>query len=517
MPAMRVLLAEDDETKAVQTQSMLREAEDADVTVDWVSSAAETLRHVARGGYDAYLVDVTLGKSSGLDVLAKAIEGGCQAPIVLLAEHGEGDRDTEALRLGAADFLVKGETTAPQLRRAVAHAIERARVARALRESQARLLQAERTESLGRLAGGIAHDFNNLLTGILGCTSTLEELITPEHPARESIDAVRRTAELAARLARQLLAYGGRQSIEPSELDLNRVVEGLAEMLKRLVGDHLSFEVQTQKPLPLVVADRSQMEQVVMNLVLNARDATPPGGRITIRTGTRVLTTRDAERERLDHGGEYVWVSVEDTGRGMSRDVLARAFEPFFTTKPKGSGTGLGLATAYGAVAQSGGFMRATSELGVGTTMTALLPRSASVTLSPPQKAAEDVPGASGAERVLVVEDEPAVRRYVTDALTRFGYETVVAETPSEALELVAQATPTFNLLLTDVVLPEMSGMHLAQRATRMRPGLRVVFMSGHLDPRIGHAALPAGAMLLRKPFPPDELARVIRRGLDAA
>ena len=161
--------------------------------------------------------------------------------------------------------------------------------------------------------------------------------------------------------------------------------------------------------------------------------------------------------------------------------------------------------------------MRATSELGVGTTMTALLPRSASVTLSPPQKAAEDVPGASGAERVLVVEDEPAVRRYVTDALTRFGYETVVAETPSEALELVAQATPTFNLLLTDVVLPEMSGMHLAQRATRMRPGLRVVFMSGHLDPRIGHAALPAGAMLLRKPFPPDELARVIRRGLDAA
>jgi two-component system, cell cycle sensor histidine kinase and response regulator CckA len=517
MPAMRVLLAEDDETKAVQTQSMLREAEDADVTVDWVSSAAETLRHIARGGYDAYLVDVTLGKSSGLDVLARAIEGGCQAPIVLLAEHGEGEHDTEALRLGAADFLVKGETTAPQLRRAVTHAIERARVARALRESQARLLQAERTESLGRLAGGIAHDFNNLLTGILSCTATLEEQIAPEHPAREPIDAVRRTAELAARLARQLLAYGGRQTIEPSELDLNRVVEGLAEMLKRLVGDHLTFGVQTAKPLPLVVADRSQMEQVVMNLVLNARDATPPGGRITIRTGTRVVTTREAERERLDHGGEYVWVSVEDTGRGMSRDVLARAFEPFFTTKPKGSGTGLGLATAYGTIAQSGGFMQATSELGVGTTMTALLPRSASLMLSPPMPAAEAVPGASGPERVLVVEDEPAVRRYVTDALTRFGYQTVVAETPTEALELVAQATPMFNLLLTDVVLPEMSGMHLAQRATKMRPGLRVVFMSGHLDPRVGHAALPAGAMLLRKPFPPDELARVVRRGLDAA
>ena len=175
MAAMRVLLAEDDETKAVQTQSMLREAEDTEVVVDWVSSAAEALRHTARGGYDAYLIDLTLGDASGLDVLRQAIEAGCHAPIVLLAEYGEGGQDTEALRLGAADFLVKGETTAPQLRRAVMHAIERARVSRALRESEARLLQAERTESLGRLAGGIAHDFNNLLTGILSCTSTLEQ------------------------------------------------------------------------------------------------------------------------------------------------------------------------------------------------------------------------------------------------------------------------------------------------------------------------------------------------------
>jgi two-component system, cell cycle sensor histidine kinase and response regulator CckA len=515
MAAMRVLLAEDDETKAVQTQSMLRESEDADITVDWVSSSTEAIRHISRGGYDAYLVDVTLGKSSGLDVLRSAIGLGCQSPIVLLAEHGEGTLDTEALRLGAADFLVKGETTAPQLKRAVVHAVERARVSRALRESEARLLQAERTESLGRLAGGIAHDFNNLLTGILSCTTRLEELIESDHPAREPIDSVRRTAELAARLARQLLAYGGRQTIEPSEIDLNRVVEGLAEMLRRLVGDHLTFEVKTTRPLPLVVADRSQMEQVVMNLALNARDATPPGGRILIRTGTCTIDEAEAEHERLDGPGDYVWVSVEDTGCGMSSEVMARAFEPFFTTKPKGSGTGLGLATAYGSVAQSGGFMRVKSELGLGTTMTALLPRSASVSIAAP--APDTIQGAAGTERVLVVEDEPAVRRYVSDALSRFGYQTVVAETPTEALELVARAAPTFNLLLTDVVLPEMSGMHLAQRATKLRPGLRVVFMSGHIDPRSGHAALPAGAVLLRKPFPPDELARVVRRGLDAA
>jgi len=516
MAAMRVLLAEDDETKAVQTQSMLREAEDTEVVVDWVSSATEALRHTARGGYDAYLIDLTLGDASGLDVLRRAVEGGCHAPIVLLAEYGEGGRDTEALRLGAADFLVKGETTAPQLRRAVMHAIERARVSRALRESEARLLQAERTESLGRLAGGIAHDFNNLLTGILGCTSTLEQQIAVDHPAREPIDSVRRTAELAARLARQLLAYGGRQTIEPAEIDLNRVVEGLAEMLRRLVGDHLTFAVATTRPLPLVVADRSQMEQVVMNLVLNARDATAPGGRITLRTGTQEISDEEAERERLDQSGEYVWVSVEDTGCGMSSEVMARAFEPFFTTKPKGSGTGLGLATAYGSVAQSGGFMRVRSELGVGTTMTALLPRSAALSLGLPVPL-DELTAVAGTERVLVVEDEPSVRRYVSDALSRFGYQTTVAETPTEALELMARPAPTFNLLLTDVVLPEMSGMHLAQRAAKLRPGLRVVYMSGHIDPRAGHAALPAGAVLLRKPFPPDELARVVRRGLDAA
>ena len=252
---------------------------------------------------------------------------------MLLAEYGEGGQDTEALRLGAADFLVKGETTAPQLRRAVMHAIERARVSRALRESEARLLQAERTESLGRLAGGIAHDFNNLLTGILSCTSTLEQQIDADHPAREPIDAVRRTAELAARLARQLLAYGGRQTIEPTEIDLNRVVEGLAEMLRRLVGDHLTFDVATTRPLPLVVADRSQMEQVVMNLVLNARDATPPGGRITIRTGDaddrghrgRARAARSRRRVRLGVGRGHRLRHVE---RGRWRAPSSRSSPP---------------------------------------------------------------------------------------------------------------------------------------------------------------------------------------------
>ncbi len=263
--------------------------------------------------------------------------------------------------------------------------------------------------------------------------------------------------------------------------------------------------------MPLVTSDRAQIEQVVMNLVLNARDATPPGGTITVRTELARIDDTEAARERIGPPGDYVRLSVEDTGRGMPPEVVSRIFEPFFTTKPEGTGTGLGLATAYGIIKQSGGFMRATSRLGEGTTIAAYLPRAADA-----QPAAElGAPGAPAAEPVLVVEDDAGVRRYIRDALLRFGYRPVVVESPYTATELVTNAATPFALLIADIVLPEMSGMHLAQRLTRLQPGLRVVFMSGYIDPRAGHAALPADALFLRKPFPPDELARVVRRALE--
>ncbi len=248
-----------------------------------------------------------------------------------------------------------------------------------------------------------------------------------------------------------------------------------------------------------------------MNLVLNARDATPPGGTIRVRTRIVRIGEAEAAREQIGDPGEYVRLSVEDTGRGIPPDVLARIFEPFFTSKPAGSGTGLGLATAYGIIKQSGGFMRATSRVGEGTIVSAYLPKSE-------HEAATVVPGvptAAGAEPVLVVEDDPGVRRYIGEALSRFGYRPVVVESPYTAIELVSNAPTPFALLIADVVLPEMSGMHLAQRLTRLQSSLRVVFMSGYIDPRAGHAALPADALFMRKPFPPDELARVVRRALD--
>ncbi len=520
MPTMRILLAEPNETEAVQTISMLSDSEEAGIEIDWVATGDDAIQRMTAGGYDAYLVDARLDEAQGSDILRRASEAGCQAPIILLAERGDARRDREALRNGAADYLVKGETTAPVLQRAVQHAIERGRVNRALRESEARLVQSERMESLGRLAGGIAHDFSNLLTGILTYTAALERQFEPEHPAREPIDTIRRTAELASRLARQLLAYGRKQPMQPEEVDLNEIVEGLAEILRRLIGEHLVFEIVTADDLPLVTADRAQLEQVVMNLVLNARDATPPGGRITVRTGTVALTDEDAARERVDRAGGYAFVSVEDTGEGMPPDVLDRAFEPFFTTRKSSGGTGLGLATAYGIVRQSRGFIRTESRVGAGTRMTVHLPGSvrAAPQASLRSAAGTPAPHGGGHELVLVVEDEQAVRRYIGDALTRFGYRSLLVGSPGEALEAIGRDDgQQFDLLLTDVVLPEMSGMHLAQRVAKLVGDVRIVFMSGYIDPRTGHAALPADAMFLRKPFPPDELARVLRHALDGA
>jgi signal transduction histidine kinase len=512
MSPIRVLLVEDNETEAAQARSMICDSDEAAFDVTWVATGEAALAALASAGADVALVDASLNTESGFDLLRRIRERPSPPPLVLLAEYRDAGRDAEALRLGADDFLVKGETTAPALQRALRNAVERSRTAAELRDSQARLVQAERIDSLGRLAGGIAHDFSNLLTGILSCTAVLERQIDPDHPSRESVDAIRRSAELASRLTRQLLAYSRKQTLEQVPLNLALLVEGIAEILRRLIGDHLTFTVENGRGLPFVTGDRAQIEQVVMNLVLNARDATPPGGTIALRTSLVRIGEAEAAREQIGPPGDYVRLSVEDTGRGMPPDVLSRIFEPFFTTKPTGSGTGLGLATSFGIIKQCGGFMRATSRVGEGTLIAAYLPRTEHAAAATEPGA----PGASAAEAVLVVEDDPGVRRYIGEALSRFGYRPVVVESPYTAIELVSSAPTPFALLIADVVLPEMSGMHLAQRLGRLQAGLRVVFMSGYIDPRTGHAALPADALFLRKPFPPDELARVVRRALEA-
>jgi CheY-like chemotaxis protein len=378
------------------------------------------------------------------------------------------------------------------------------------------LIQAQRMESLGRLVGSVAHDFNNLLTGIVGYASILDREIPLTHAGRHSLEEIRKAAELATKLTRQLLAYSRKQVVKRVSLDLNELLDGLADMLARLIGEQVALTLDKGAHVPPVLADYGQLEQVILNLVLNARDATPPGGRITVATDVVTVSETEAARENVGRTGPFVRLSVSDTGEGMPPDVLKHLFEPFFTTKPVGKGTGLGLASSHGIVRQVGGFMRVTSQVGVGTTAAMYLPEAAHE-LQRQHGIDIAAPELRGTETVLVIEDDETVRNFVREALTFYGYRALLAPEPTTALRIGRESPDAIDVALTDVVLPEMSGMHVAQQLTELRPGVRIIYMSGYIDARGSHTAIPPDAHFLRKPFQPEDLARMLRTVLDRA
>jgi signal transduction histidine kinase/CheY-like chemotaxis protein len=360
------------------------------------------------------------------------------------------------------------------------------------------LRQAQKMESVGRLAGGIAHDFNNLLTAIIGYAALAEAEQTPGTPVHEWIQQIRRSGEQAATLTSQLLAFGRRQTLRPVDLDLNTVVDDIQKMLRRLIGERIDLDVRLAPTLAPVRADRSQVEQVIVNLVVNARDAMPRGGRITLRTH--------------NEAGPYAGLTVEDTGEGIAPENLERIFEPFFTTKPVGRGTGLGLATVYGIVKQSGGDIQVHSAPARGARFTVLLPAAASVARAQLPAAAEvagtaiPAAAASGAT-MLIVEDDPGVRAFAAQVLRDAGSTVFEAENAAGALAIAARGAQPLDLLLTDVVLPGIDGADLAARLRSLQPGLRVLFMSGYTPEEIAvTAALASNDLLLKKPFLPATL-----------
>ena len=518
MSKIRVLLVEDDEDDATLTRAMLRDAREPQFEIDWVSTYEDALSRMTEpdSAYDVFMLDYRLAGQSGLDLMIAAQAAGRNEPIILLTRQGTQSVDEEAMRAGAADYLVKSELTAPQLQRAIRHAVLRAAATRAYIEGEERMIHAQRMESLGRLAGSVAHDFNNLLTGITGYASILEREIPPTHTARKPVEEIRKAAAMASDLTRQLLAYSRKQSRRLAALDLNEVLDGLANMLERLIGEHLTFVIERGQNLPTVWVDQGQLEQVILNLVLNARDATKPGGRVTLSTNMAVLNDDEARKENLGRSGRFASITIEDTGDGMTTEVLEHLFQPFYTTKPVGKGTGLGLASSNGIVRQAGGFIRVESRLGQGTKVTVHLPESMSERRRPELPAAPPDADFCGTETVLVVEDDETVRNFVREALTFYGYTPLLAAEPAAA-QRIARETETIHALLTDVVLPDMSGMHLAQMIRTLRPTIRVMYMSGYLDVRGGQSALPPDAAFLRKPFQPDDLARLLRSVLDRA
>jgi PAS domain S-box-containing protein len=392
---------------------------------------------------------------------------------------------------------------------------ERKRAEDALRHSEDQVRQLQKLEAIGRLAGGVAHDFNNLLTIIIGRSEMLMLQLRKGDPLRHDLELTHTTAQRAAALTKQLLAFSRKQMLEPKILDPNAVVAGMASMLARLIGDDIDLAYRPGLDVGYLRADPGQLEQVIVNLVVNARDAMPAGGRITIETANVELDEPNASARHEIAPGPYVMIGISDTGVGMDDTTRARIFEPFFTTKALGKGTGLGLSTVYGIVKQSGGGISVYSEPGEGTSFKIYLPRVEAPEPEPPDL--PPAPAACGSETILVVEDQDDVREFVRQILSGYGYRVLDARDPAEALLLADRMSELLHLLVADVVMPHMNGRELADRLTTRRPALKVLFMSGYAETAIvHHGRLDPGTVFIQKPFTPAALAGKVRALLDA-
>jgi PAS domain S-box-containing protein len=381
------------------------------------------------------------------------------------------------------------------------------------RQLEEQLRQAQKIEAVGRLAGGVAHDFNNLLNVITGYGQMLFRRLA-DSPEREKTRAILQAAERAAGLTRQLLAFSRKQVLEPKVLDLNAVVSGMDEMLRRLIGEDIELQADLAPQLGRTRADPGQIEQVLMNLVVNARDAMPRGGRVTLETSNAEMDEAYVRDHLGARAGRYVSLAVCDTGLGMDAETQKHIFEPFFTTKEKGKGTGLGLATVYGIVKQSEGYIWVDSAPGAGTTVRVFLPRveGEPAVEEPKRPAVPEQEPARGTETVLLVEDEEMVRRMTREVLEGAGYHVLEASSGFDALRVSSGHGGRLDLLLTDVVMPGMSGRELAERLAPVRPGMKVLYMSGHTDDAIFHHGVnQAGTGFLQKPFTPETLERRVR------
>jgi two-component system cell cycle sensor histidine kinase/response regulator CckA len=383
------------------------------------------------------------------------------------------------------------------------------------RNLQDQFTQSLKMEAIGQLAGGVAHDFNNLLTVITGCGELLLEDLPAQSPSRELVQEMKRAGERAATLTRQLLAFSRKQLLAPRVLDLNEIISGSEKMLRRLVGENTEVITRLDPDLWPVMADAAQIDQMLMNLVMNACDAMTAGGRLVLETRNAELDKAWAQAHLEARSGPHVLLSVTDSGTGMSEEVKRHLFEPFFTTKAPGRGSGLGLATVYGIVKQSGGVIEVDSEPGEGTTVRVYLPvttERASTGRSMP-----GLPTPGGSEVLLVVEDEEAVRSLTRRVLTRGGYHVIEAREGREAMLVASEFPDHIDLLVTDVVMPEMGGVELARDLTALRPRLKVLFVSGYTDDAIlRHGVLDHQVSFLQKPFTIDGLLRIVRDVLDS-
>jgi two-component system cell cycle sensor histidine kinase/response regulator CckA len=508
-----ILHLEDDPTDAALVQAAL-EADGITCATTCVQDRDGFVAALEHGGVDLIISDYTLPAFDGLSAIETAREKWPDVPFILVSGTLGEERAVDSLKSGATDYVVKEHLfrLAPAVRRAMQEVEERVE----RRRLEAQFIEAQKMEVIGLLASGVAHDFNNILAVIIGYSDLLASDLGLDSPLRKYTEEIRHASERAAGLTRQLLVFCRKQTVLSVVLDLNDVLKDLDKMLRRLVDENIQMTIIPGKQIGHVRADSGYVGQVLMNLAVNARDAMPHGGRLTIATSDVTLDENYARAHSEAIPGEYVMLSVSDTGTGITKEVRALLFEAFFTTKPMGKGTGLGLATCRTIVQQSGGHIGVYSEVGKGATFKVYFPRVVE-RLAVVPKPIQTGPLPRGTETLMVVEDEPSVRHLARGILEKQGYQVLSAANGQEALHVARehQGSP-IRLVVTDVIMPLMGGKVMAEWLKTTDPNLKVLFTSGYTDDTITrHGVLDSGVEFLPKPYTPANLARKVRELLD--
>jgi len=511
---LRVLLVEDSEHDAALLGRELHRG-GYDTTLERVDSSHAMSRALEKERWDLVICDYSMPHFSGIDALKLLRARSSEIPFIFVSGTIGEETAVAALKLGAQDYVMKNnlKRLLPAIQREL-HDVEQRRERKHL-ELEVRRLQ--KFEAIGRLSGGIAHDFNNALGVILGWSEMAYEEAPAGSPLQKKLETILDQTRRAAGLTSQLLAFARRQVLQPRNLDLNDLVSETASLLQSLIGEHIEIRVMLTPDHGVIRADATQIEQVLMNLCLNARDAMPKGGRLLIETQQIEISEEFSRVHSYAAAGGYVLLAVSDTGVGMDAAILDRIFEPFFTTKETGRGTGLGLATVYGTVKQHGGFVNVYSEPGQGTTFRVYLPANSGIPEAR-RSSAFNEKVAGGVEAILVAEDHEALRELARHTLASFGYRVIFAHNGLEALRLFEANSTEIRLALLDVVMPLLSGPDAYSQMCAIKPGLPVIFTTGYTaeSASLNHK-IEKGAVFLQKPYSPQTLARAIRSTLDGA
>jgi two-component system cell cycle sensor histidine kinase/response regulator CckA len=517
--SLRVLIADDSDDDALIVLHALRKA-GYEPLHERVWAASEMRAALQKQAWDIVISDYEMPAFGGFEALELLKASGQDLPFILVSAVVSEETAVAAMKAGAHDYIMKrklarlGPAIERELREAQTRAARKT-AETALRESEDQLRQAQKLEAVARLAAGVAHDFNNILTAISGHSELLLRLLEPGDSKRKHAEQIEKCAGLAAALTRQLLTFSRKQAMEPRVLNLNDIVQNVERMLRRLIGEDIELRATLEAVSGHIKADPSQLEQVIMNLTVNSRDAMPNGGKVHIRTANLTIDEAGLKEVPALRPGNYVVLSVTDTGMGMTPQVKAHLFEPFFTTKPAGKGTGLGLATCFGIVQQSSGYISVDSEPGKGTTFRIYFPQVQDA-VEPVAAAQTARPMADGTETVLLVEDEATVRELAASTLREHGYTVFEAGNGDEGLRVAQQHDGKIDLVFTDVVMPVMGGKAMADALRGSHPDTRVLFTSGYSEEVIGdHGVLRPGIEFLQKPYVGATLVRRVREVLD--